>query len=112
MSKEDGWWAGRGCQVEVCPRHTRGGACAEATAAVCVGPVDQASPGYVQRWRAKETARAARWKVGYVEQKNEASESLVSHSEKGIYKQEEGERLENDMRCWSGLTSTNMNSVL
>lgn len=50
--------------------------------------------------------------MGYVEQKNEASESLVSHSEKGIYKQEEGERLENDMRCWSGLTSTNMNSVL
>lgn len=36
------------------------GACAEAVAAVCVGPVDQGSTGYVQRWRAEESARAAR----------------------------------------------------
>lgn len=68
MSKEDGWWAGRGCQVEVCRRHTCGGACAEATAPVCGGPVDQGSTGYVQRWRAEEAARAPRWKMGYTEQ--------------------------------------------
>ena len=46
--------------MEVCHRHTRGGACAEAAAAACVGPVDQGSTGYVQRWRAEEAARAAR----------------------------------------------------